>query len=98
VASVSHLSDLHADGFLSGDGLEVIREFLAHAEQANFFLTAPIQSGPPGLNGAQRVACLLRGKALIENRNENGTTLRDRALGEVANAITVMQHQWWRLW
>ena len=98
VASASYLSDLHADGLLSDSALEVIREFLDHAQQANFFLTAPAQSGPPGLNGAQRLASLLRGKALTEIPDENGITRRDHALGEVATAITTMQRQWWRLW
>jgi hypothetical protein len=97
VASSSYLSALHGDGFLSVEGLEVIQEFLTPAEQANFLLTIPSQHGPPGLAGAQRLACLLRGKTLTETRDENGVTLRDRALGEVASALTAMQRQWWKV-
>jgi hypothetical protein len=61
VASALYLSALHADGFLTIEGLHVIQEFLAPAEQANFLLAAP-QHGPPGLQGAQRLTCLMRGK------------------------------------
>jgi hypothetical protein len=94
----SYLPDLHADGFLSADALAEIRQFLAPAEQANFFSNARIESGPPGSNGAQRLACLLHGKALTEDRDTNGITHRDRALAEVASAITEIERQWWRVW
>jgi len=98
IDSNAHLPSLHFDGMISDECLDVIRTFFAPAQQANSWLTAPPQEGPPGVNAAQHFACLLRGKHYVEVRDGNGFTLHDRALAEVATALTALKRQWWKLW
>jgi hypothetical protein len=93
--STLHLGALHADGFLTGDALALLQEFFAPAEHANSLLTAPAQQDLPGANAAQRLQLLFRGKDHVEARDSNGTTLRDRALAEVAGAISAIDRQRW---
>jgi hypothetical protein len=96
--SAALLAQLHSDGFLTSDEFEILRRFFNPAEQANFWMSAPEQSGPQGANGAQRLRSLLQGKKSVELQPGQDATLRDLALGSVAFAVTRIERQRWRPW
>lgn len=86
--SAGLISALHADGLLTDRAFSLLREFFGPAEQANALLAAPAHQGPPLMSGALRLACLLQGRRNVQVRDGNGFTLYDRAMGELAEAIT----------
>jgi hypothetical protein len=96
--STALLPALHSDGILTSEELEVLHRFFNPAEQANIWLSAPAQSGPPGMNGAQRLRALLEGKKSVQLQPGQDATLRDLALGAVASAVTRIDRQRWRPW
>ncbi len=92
---VSTLSDLHAEGLLTEHSFSIINAFFQPALDANHWATTAVSEGPPGLNGAQRFASLLRGRRHVAECDQTGLTLREQAIAEIANARSTLHH-WWR--
>jgi hypothetical protein len=96
--SLRLVPDLHADGILDDDGNQCISQFLQLAEEANTWLAAPPQHGPPGVNDARRWACLLRGRSFCLDVDATGTSVRDRALAAISNARSGIERRRWIPW
>lgn len=82
------IATLHTDGFLTDEVMSLLYAFFDPAQQANALMTAPPQGGPPMLNEARRMASLIQGRGLVQNRDGNGLTVYERVKAGLAEALT----------